>query len=365
MGSIVSGVLGLGGVGNTGLAAAPAITQQKDLLANIATANQGVQSNIGNQNAFAQALQTQMQGGGPNLAGAQLANATGQNVANQAALMASQRGTGSNAGLIARQAAQQGAGIQQQAAGQAAVNRAGQQLNAQSQLGNVYGTIGQEQGQNLATQQGALANQNSAINQGILGTNQINSGIGQANAKNQAAAVSGIGQGLTSIPGMSGGGGGSTGSSNPDSSGGGLGSMLGSVGSLAMLAAEGGEIPKASSNLPDHLKMVSDIYHPQALAEGGGVKKIDIIVSPGEQVLEPKDVKKVAEGKANPMDVGGKVPGKPKVPGAKNDYANDTVPMKAKENSIIVPRSETKSKTPRKNSEDFVMALINKKKAKK
>src|SRR5271165_5089311 len=73
-------------------------------------------------------LQQGAAGQGPNPALAQLANTTGQNVSQQAALMGSQRGVGSNPGLLARQAAQQGSQIQQNAAGQAAALAAQQHM---------------------------------------------------------------------------------------------------------------------------------------------------------------------------------------------------------------------------------------------
>ena len=68
------------------------------------------QNGIGNQSNVYNQLQNVANGTGPNPAQAMLANATGQNVANQAALMAGQRGSNANVGLMARQAAQQGAG---------------------------------------------------------------------------------------------------------------------------------------------------------------------------------------------------------------------------------------------------------------
>jgi hypothetical protein len=374
----MGGVLGaLTGAGNQGLAAAPVVQTQANLQPNINTAQQGVQSNIGNQNAFAQALQTQMNGGGPNLAATQLANATGQNVANQAALMASQRGSGSNAGLIARQAAQQGGALQQNAAGQAAQLRAQQQLAAQGQLAGTYGQIGTEQGQNLATNQQALASQNQATNQATLGTNQINAQIGANNAANQGDILGGIGAGLTAA--------GATG-------------VLGTAGKV-LGAAEGGEVPSPSestrdytpggisqdasfsSELPLHLKPLADIYHPQVsqtpaknnsptqsspptqnMAKGG---KVQALVSPGERFLKPEDVKDVAKGKKNPMEAGVKIPGKPVVPGAKDDYANDTVPKKLETGGIVIPRHITQGKNPGKDASDFVMAIINKKGKKK
>lgn len=183
----------------------------------------GAQGGIGNQsNVFAQqqALANQLnqmgQGGGPNPAMAQLANTTGQNVQQQAALQASQRGAGANAGLIARQAGQQGGAIQQQAAGQAAALRAQQQLAAiqalqqqQQMLGGLSTQqVGQQQqalsglgAQTNAAQGnvlGAIANQNAA-NVGMQSNiNNANSGIAQGNQKTQGGLLNGILGGVSS-----------------------------------------------------------------------------------------------------------------------------------------------------------------------
>ncbi len=127
------------------------------------------QANIyGQQQGLANQLQMQAQGQGPNPAQAQLAQNTGQNIQQQAALMNSARGAQSNPGLIGRQASIQGGNIQQQAAGQAATLGAQQQLAAQQNLMNQ-----QNQMANLATagvgqQQTALSqlgNQNLAYQQ--------------------------------------------------------------------------------------------------------------------------------------------------------------------------------------------------------
>lgn len=339
MGSFVNNLIG--GTNNA-TASLPNIQKQDNLQQEINSANEFVQQNIGNQNEFAKALQTQMNGGGPNLAGSLLSNATGQNIANQAALMASQRNSGSNSGLIARQAAQQGAATQQQSAGQAAAIRQQQQLNAQQGLGNVYGQIGQQAGQNLSIQQQALANQNSAVNQATLGTNQINANIAGQNAAANSAVISGLGQAAI--------GGGA-----PKSAG-----------------AKGGEMTESgfSSPLDEHHQMLSNIYHPHmssntaynastnAYAKGG--KVVDALVSPGEIRLKPNEAKKVAEGKADPEKVGEKIPGKPNVPGPVNSYANDNVRKKLNVGDIIVPRSETQSDTPKKDTKEFVKATIQK-----
>lgn len=89
-------------------------------------------------------------------------------------------------------------------------------------------------------------------------------------------------------------------------------------------------------------------------ADGG---KVPAMVSPGEKYLSPNDVKKVEKG-ANPMEVGEKIPGKPKVKGAKNDYANDTVPKTLEEGGIVLPRSVTQAKHPHWAAHAFVSAIM-------
>jgi hypothetical protein len=191
-----------------------------------------------------------------------LAQQTGQNVANQAALMAGQRGSGANAGLLARQAAQQGANTQQQSAGQAATMQSQQQLNAinalqgqQNSMANLATTqAGQQIGAtntaaNLAQQQQGMVQQyglgqeNLALqNQGqiIAAAQAFNaqklSDVQQQNASNAAVqnttagGQSKMGNGI--ISGMMNG----------------ASSMAGSMGSMA----EGGEV-----TLPDQPGTVS------------------------------------------------------------------------------------------------------------
>jgi hypothetical protein len=394
------GLLGLAtGAGQQGLAAA--LPGQASLIPGINTANANVQSNIANQGTFAQALMTQMGGGGPNLAGSLLSNATGQNVANTAANIASQRGTSSNVGLGARNAATAGADIQQKSVGQAAAIRQQQELNAQQGLTNVYGQIGQEAAQNLATEQGAL----TAQNQGVINTNAINAKIGSANAANKQAQTQAIAGGAQQ--GMSGGGGSSPTSGATDLSGGGGGFAGGDVSDLAgAVAAEGGEItkdgakapsdpytdytkeasksaqkdlseiPQFSQNLPDHLQSIASIYHPQMTSSSGSVPqlsstagfakggKVNALVSPGERIVQPSTAKAVANGKVDAMKTE-KVPGKPNVPGAKDSYANDTVPKKLAVGSIVIPRHITMGKNPSQDAARFVQAIIEKQGKKK
>jgi hypothetical protein len=90
------------------------------------------------------------------------------------------------------------------------------------------------------------------------------------------------------------------------------------------------------------------------MAEGG---KVPAMVSPGERYLSPQAVKKVEQG-ADPIKAGKKVPGKAKVAGAKNDYANDTVPATLEEGGIVLPRSVTQAKNPHWAAHAFVSQLM-------
>jgi hypothetical protein len=183
---------------------------QQQALVNALQAQGGVgnqASVMGQQQALANQLAAMARGEGPNPAMAQLANTTGQNVANQAALMAGQRGAGANAGLMARQIGQQGAAAQQQAAGQAAAMRAQQQLNAIGALQGQQGAMANLASQQVAQQQaglGQLGNltnaQQAAMIQAMLqnqGMQLQQQGLQQsaANALNQAALQKqGLGQ---------------------------------------------------------------------------------------------------------------------------------------------------------------------------
>lgn len=172
-------------------ASAPGITLQ-DLSAPIGTTQMQSQAVYNNQANLANTLMTQARGQGPNPALAQLHNTTAQNVQNQGALMASQRGASSNPALIARQAAMQGGAMQQQATGQAAALGAQQQINAQQQLAGIYGQQGNQAIQEQSVLQGAHAAQNSAITTGQLGAQQINAGVAAQNTNAQNATTGGI-----------------------------------------------------------------------------------------------------------------------------------------------------------------------------
>ncbi len=173
------------------------------------------QTNVFNQQqSLANQLQGVANGTGPNPALAQLNQTTGNNISNQAALMAGQRGASANVGLLGRQAALQGGNIQQQAAGQGATLQAQQQLAAMQALGQqqaqLQGTatnqVQQQQAglSNEAQQaqgllsgiQGQLANQNAAANGSQASVNSSNASLGQHNAQIGANIVGGAVGGL-------------------------------------------------------------------------------------------------------------------------------------------------------------------------
>ncbi len=166
-----------------------------------------LQNTYGQQGNTLGQLQGVANGTGPNPAQAMLNQATGQNVANQSAMMAGQRGAGSNVGLMARQAAQQGAATQQQAAGQGATMQANQQLNALGQMGGQESAMGNTAGNIVGAGAGLTGQQQAGIGQqfgqGTQAAGMQQSGInalygqgqGAVNAQqNQLGANAGIAQ---------------------------------------------------------------------------------------------------------------------------------------------------------------------------
>jgi hypothetical protein len=221
IGSLIGTAGGAGGTGFSGPAGAPIVNPTNP--GQISTAYTGVQNAQAQQGSLLQALQAQnglqnqsqvynqlqgvVNGTGPNPAQAQLAQATGQNVANQAALMAGQRGSSANVGLLARQAAQQGAQTQQQAAGQAATLQAQQSLNALGQAGGIAGTqaanqIGQTNANTSAQQaeQAALMNAQLGVNTSNVGMqsniNSVNGQLANTQLQGQQAMLGGLMQGI-------------------------------------------------------------------------------------------------------------------------------------------------------------------------
>lgn len=194
VGGSVSGPFGGGTFGqllgnNSYSASQPQITQQ-NFGSQIAVGQSQQDNAYQAQNNLAMQLLQQSKGQGPNIAQTQLASNTGNNVAAQGALMASQRGANANPALVARQAAMQGANTQQQAVGQAATLQAQQQMAAQGQLAGVQQSMAQEGLSQQGISQGAQASQNATLTQGQLGASNINANVSGQNAQ-QAGSVTG------------------------------------------------------------------------------------------------------------------------------------------------------------------------------
>lgn len=156
-------------------------------LAGTAAGIQGAQQGLyGQQQGLADVLMAQSRGEGPNPAQAQYQQNVNQNIAQQASAIASARGI--NPALAARMAAQQGAAMTQQAAGQSAIMQAQQQLAAQQQLQAQQ----QAMGQNLLGQ-GATLNTAGGLS-GLAGQTYGNMGqnlTGQNNVYNTAGGLYG------------------------------------------------------------------------------------------------------------------------------------------------------------------------------
>lgn len=245
---------------------------------------------FGQQQQLANQLQQRAMGAGPNPALEQLRQQTAANTANQAALMASQRGAGANTGLLARQAAMQGAANQQASVGQAATMQANQQIAAQQQLAqqqqamqsaagqqagqlqNQYQATGAQQLQAQANINQAIANQNNAQ---IANTQQANAAT-QALYGTQMGIVGGLIGGASSALTMSPTGAGAAG-------GGG-----GGVSKMAMPFSDGGKVP-GKAEVPGDSRVNDTV--PTMLSPGEIVIPRSIVDHPDAAKLAAEFVK--------------------------------------------------------------------------
>lgn len=363
----------------------------------ISGAYSGVQGGLQGQQALLAALQAQngvgnqsqvynqLQGiasGAVNPAQAQFAQNTAQNVGNQAALMAGQRGASSNVGLIARQADQQGAGIQQQAVGQEAAQQAQNQIAAIGAAGNLATTqAGQQIGQTNANTQAQQAEQSNLLNalQGY-NTNQVAS-QSNVNAANAGLANTQM-QGTQNIIGgiMN------SGSALAKASGGDVVRMA--AGGVAGPQSSFGQFIGASTNSispspqdPANTPMSYENRSKQAFQKQGGksTPSGSNISMPNGSVVGPDNNFGAPQlampkfgaaqgGAAKDFRVGGKVNATSKkeraVKGG-NSYANDKIPAVLSEHEIVLPRSVTLSKDPVGEAAKFVASVISKRKSRK
>lgn len=351
----IAGMLGLaGGQGGTGystvqgvtpeqLAASYQATQgslaQQQALLNALSAQGGIQ----NQQQIYQQLQDIAAGKVGNIAQAQLQQATGANVANQAALMAGQRGAGSNVGLMARQIAQQGAQTQQQAAGQAAELLARQQLGAIQGAGNLATTqVGQQQ----AAQQAALAaqlQQQQVLQAANTAYSQQQVEMAKGIQAQQAAAIGGIEQGIGTaaaaalgIPPIP------------------KGKAHG--GEIEQNFAQGGPVNRRQLSRPSIIMSYLQKVNP-------GIQLMPMQPSAPLTPVQPMMPRPMMQGGSvgDSLKAGGSVPGHANVPG--DSLKNDTVHAMLSPGEIVLPRSVTQSANPSEAAARFVAAMKAKKKA--
>lgn len=335
-------------------------------------------------------LRQQMAGKGPSVAQRQLAEATGQNVAQQASLMAGQRGASANVGLAGRNIGMAGTRAQQQAAGQAATLRAQEQLGAQGALmGLAGGQLGQLQSAQQLGIQGVGSAQQNILN-AIAQRNAVQSAIAQGNQQFQSGLIGGLlGSAGTALGGMAEGGEvkaepeedeDSFGKSfaknmsspqqvqNPNYAAGmqagkGTGSVLQSLmkKTAPVTGQTKGGYSGANLGVPTQMpQMINPVASSQAIGqlkmpfEKGG--KVPAMVSPGERYLPPQEVEKVKKGVKEAHKAGKVIPGQAKVQG--DSLQNDTVPATLEEGGIVIPRSVMQSKNPAEKAREFVAAVM-------
>lgn len=308
------GMLGLNAPQSQFQAQAPNIGVQ-NLGPRLANNQAQQQATYNNQYNLAQALLGQSQGQGPNPAQAQLAQNTANNVNTQGALMASQRGASANPALIARQAAMQGAATQQGSVGQAATLQAQQQLGAQQALMQQQQNMQNAALQSESIGQGAQAAQNTAITQGQLGAQNINSQTANQNRDAQGNFLGGAMQGIGAA--------------------------------AAALLSKGGEVQKMS--------------------DGGlmGIQHYDSpsVSPPSEGHIDSGGMGKGMSGLGGALggmfssllSKGGGVPGKAEKKG--NNDENDKVPALLSPGEIVLPRSVTMGKNVEKKAIEFLRHL--------
>lgn len=354
-----------------------AMSEQARLLQAL-QAQQGIQ----NQSQVYGQMQDVAAGRGPNPALAQLNQQTAANVANQGALMAGQRGAGANVGLLARQAAQQGAATQQQAVGQAATLQAQQSLNALNSAGNIAGSqVANQMGQtnaNVGSQQAnqaAFLNAMASYNNANVGmqsnVNSVNGQLANTQLQGQQGILGGIMNGVGGIVGglFAEGGtatnpGTETVKQGPQSS---FAQMLASGyaagGEVLVQAPTGTSVPSFGGNSgAEALKKGAESFF-----KGKDKKeKPKGEVTAGEPIQG--DVMYAARGGVANYRGGGKVKAnspaqKAVAPG--DNYANDKIDATLSEGEIVLPRSVTLGPNPVRDAAAFVAQEIAKRKVRK
>lgn len=289
--------------------------------------NAGQAGIFGQQQQLANQYQGLATGQGPNLAQSQLAQNTGQNMQQQAALMGSARGAQSNPGLVTRQAAQAGGNLQQQAVGQSATLGAQQQLAAMQQQGALQNQMAGLASQGVGQQQQALS-QFGTQAQGYQGLYQT--GVAQQNqnlAGAQAANVPMYTQALAN---------------EQKNSAGIMGGLMNAAGGLLMLAG-GGQVPaqEPQSILGSFGSAFQDTDPGvNSMVQGFGTfgKGLRSALTPTPTTIGQAGGNDLPSNNiVNTASQGGKINGKANTQG--DSKSNDTVPAMLSPGEVVIPRS--------------------------
>ncbi len=333
------GLAGMLGATNGTVAEGPQMSSQ-DLKPQIQQQYGQQQDVYKQQQNLAQALGQQAQGQGP---GQQLiAQQAGNNVSQQAALMASQRGASANPGMVARQAAQAAAPAQQQALNA----QAGLTLQSQGALGNQQAQMANQALQAQSILQGATASQNSAN----LAAQGINAQVAGQNAQTNAQVIGGL--------------------------------ISGGAGALAHVFNKGGEVPRYAAGGNVQPMGIQNYASPQAPSLGlqsgfGGLQSLGATLAGPQQTAQaqpmgnpyagsgftPEEMQLESNRQAMqqqggiPMNekAGGPIPGKAQVQG--DSEKNDTQPAMLSPGEVVLPRSVTQGGNVEKKAIEFLRHL--------
>lgn len=200
MGSFLTGATG---TGNNFAAQSADIKGQnfQDLLNTSQGQFNGAFNDQGN---LANILMNQVNGNGPNPAQIQAQQMNENAIKSNTGMIASQKGI--SPAIAARLAANNAAGMQQQAAGQGALLGANQQLSAESALGGLYGQQANEAAGMDSTNQNAIASYNNAQVGMTSNMNNTNQATHAQNAATAGGLVGGLAGGISGAIGLAKGG---------------------------------------------------------------------------------------------------------------------------------------------------------------
>ena len=151
-------------------------------------------------------------------------------------------------------------------------------------------------------------------------------------------------------------------SAGADAAGAGAADAGAGEGADLLLAADGGQIqPGYVDKQPDPSTIGGTLENVMSYLAGGGKvadarqRLVDVMVSPGEKIVPPKEVQKCAQGGRPQMKT---VPGKAEVSG--DSLKNDKVATKLPAGSIVVKRTRANN-----NPEGFIKEVLSKRKGSK